>query len=562
MSLISEFMPDPEARTIEAIRHEIARLEYASAAARMFARARCNEPLPIDLVCEVIPRLDTVPMLLMLLRLAEGDRVGAIVTLLETDAFPSDPVGMQAAWAFAVVANQLGATSEQRQRLAAAIRLTACACLEQQPPSSIRAKIISGFRFAAGQLDDSVLAAMLPVDLPGTGSGEIQLAVTLLPHLSREELLAIPTREEAMPFEPIARQLGAAIGFEPRLARNQICWCGSAKKFKRCHGSGSTPTVPPPNPRSLSVTETQTRPLREFVTMRLDHLGDSQLATVIDRLIKYQVWELAERALSIFEKRDHLAQEARDQVRDILIGRAIRSRQWDLASKHAQKLRSPRFAKYKEALAAVLPIVERGPHALDHLVAFADAAVRDSDGSIDGIGVILQTMPALAVVLLRATVAASLEPTADVFSAITQCRARLGLPAGDPSETVHTQWQAAKARAREVDAQGKLLAEAKADADALRGTIADAHRENRDLARRVEDLERQLRERPVALPPVETPAEPAELRALRAKIDQLQEIVRDKNLELAELRREHRASRTDEQDPTGNPRRFDPRGRQ
>lgn len=143
--------------------------------------------------------------------------------------------------------------------------------------------------------------------------------------------------------------------------------------------------------------------------------------------------------------------------------------------------------------------------------------------------------------LLRADVAADIDAAGRLFPAMRQARVRLGLLPDDPAETTYKQWQAARAKAGDADAQSRVIAESKAEADALRSTIADTVRQNRDLARRVEDLERQLRERPAAAPPpVELPAEPAEVRALRAKLDQLQDVVREKNLELAELRRESR----------------------
>ena len=42
-------------------------------------------------------------------RLADCDHIDAITRLLETDAFPSDPIGMQGAGVFAIAANKLGA---------------------------------------------------------------------------------------------------------------------------------------------------------------------------------------------------------------------------------------------------------------------------------------------------------------------------------------------------------------------------------------------------------------------------------------------------------------------
>ncbi len=551
-----EYMADPQSRSIDAIQRALAELAYPSVAARLCARARCNESVPLDLVCEVIPRLAHMGVLLLLFRLAEGDRIEAVIRLLETDAFPSDPIGMQAAGIFAIAAHQLGATPAQRQRLAAPLRAYAAACLEQ-PPSTIRAQLLAGFRLVAQQIDDPVLAKMMAPDPaePQVAVNDAFTSVMLLPLLTREEMLALPARmdpQDREALEPIARQIEAATTFAPNLPRNQLCWCGSGKKFKRCHGSDTIPVAPPRSPRALSVTDVQTCSLSDLATMRLDQLGDHPLASVIDRLVKYRAWDVAERALAAFDKREHLPQETRDRIRHILVSQAIRGHRWDLATKHAQKLRSARYAPIKADLAVALPIIERGPQALDHLLTFAESAVREPQGAQGPLGIIMQTMPAIGVLLLRADIATDLDGAADVLRAIRQMRVRLGLLPGDAAETTYAQWQAAKAKAGEVDAQSREIAGAKADADALRSTIADTVRQNRDLARRVEDLERQLREPPTAPAPVEAPADPAELRALRAKLDQLQEVVREKNLELAELRRESRSGRAEDPEPTSS----------
>src|SRR5882762_8741014 len=156
-SYIDDYKADPQARTLEAIRQAVAELEYQSVAGRLYARALCQESLPIDLLCEVIPRLESIGLLLVLFRLADGDRIEAIIRLLQTDAFPPDGVGMQAAGAFAIAANQLGPTTEQRQRLAALVRVYASACLDH-PDSPVRDQILAGFRFVASQLEDTCLA--------------------------------------------------------------------------------------------------------------------------------------------------------------------------------------------------------------------------------------------------------------------------------------------------------------------------------------------------------------------------------------------------------------------
>jgi preprotein translocase subunit SecA len=40
--------------------------------------------------------------------------------------------------------------------------------------------------------------------------------------------------EEPAAFEPIQQRI---VGEEEQIGRNDPCWCGSGKKFKKCHGA-------------------------------------------------------------------------------------------------------------------------------------------------------------------------------------------------------------------------------------------------------------------------------------------------------------------------------------
>lgn len=544
--LVDAFVADPQARSIETIERLLAQLQYPTVSVRLFARAKCNESVPIDLACEVISRADTLPLPFILFLLAEGDRAGAIVNMIETDAFPHDAIGMMFTAAFVLAADTLDESRRSRPRLATGVRVLASACLDL-PPSSLRTHIITAFQLVANQLDDSVLAAMLPSGTSSTAPADVVTVQELL-KLSRAHLLELPLLYDET-WLPVVRKVTDIATFAPALGRNAPCWCQSGKKFKRCHGSEERPirSSEPRSHRTLTVVEVQSWPLSDLATMRFHQLGDEQLAAAIDRLAKYRAWEIAERALEELASRDDLTREARDQVRNLLIGRAIQCRRWDLVAKHAKKFCSPHFSGMKSTVAMLTPVLERAPNAIDHLLQFAERAVHNPKRFAEGgVAILLHAMPALGLLLLRAEIASgAIDTKGDVFVALNQARVQLGLVPGDPAEVMFDQWQAAQARARDDEAHARLMSEAKAESDALRGLLSEASRQNRDLLRRVDDLARQLRERPVASIPVEAAPDPAEVRTLRTKIDHLQDIVRDKNLELAELRRDYRSGGTE-----------------
>ena len=546
-SILDAFVADPPARSLETIQQLLTELQYSTAAIRLLARARCGEPVPIDLVREVIACADTLLLPLVLFLLADGDRVAAVVDMIETDAFPHDETGMMATATFVFAAALLDETRESHPRLAIGLRVLAIACLDQ-PPSPMRTGVITAFQFLAKELQDDLLAAMLRDEISGPVAPAL-LTVRGLLTLSRTHLVELPALYDARSI-PVDCKLDT--DYAPALGRNAPCWCQSGKKFKRCHGAEERPpsSRETRSHRAITVVEVQTWPLGDLATMRFRQLGDEQLGAAIERLVKYRAWDVAERALDALAAREHLSRRTRDHVRNHLITRAMQCTRWDLVAKHVAKLSSPHYALMKSTVATLLPVLARAPDAIDRLLEFAEGAANDPTRADGGVALLLHAMPALGLLLVRAEIASgAIEPDRETFIAIDQARAQLGLPPGDPVERLFEQWRAAKAEARDREAYARAEAEARAENDVLREQISETNRQNRELLRRVDDLERQWRERPVEPAAAEPEPDPAEIRALRAKILQLQDIVRDKNLELAELRRDLRAASTERTSP-------------
>jgi len=91
------------------------------------------------------------------------------------------------------------------------------------------------------------LASLVEKDLDGTGTmlgerealvaaGEAAVAGREREVATREKALAIREQRLAAQTKPTAAPLTVPVA---KLGRNELCWCGSGKKFKYCHGRGS-----------------------------------------------------------------------------------------------------------------------------------------------------------------------------------------------------------------------------------------------------------------------------------------------------------------------------------
>jgi hypothetical protein len=87
------------------------------------------------------------------------------------------------------------------------------------------------------------LASVVDEDLDRTGrmlgerealvaTGEAALAVREREAATREKALAIREQRLAAQTKPTAAPLPGPVA---KLGRNELCWCGSGKKFKYCH---------------------------------------------------------------------------------------------------------------------------------------------------------------------------------------------------------------------------------------------------------------------------------------------------------------------------------------
>jgi hypothetical protein len=523
-------LADPARRTIDAIQNSIERLDFESAAVSLLARAKRGELLPIELVSQVVPRVYNPMLAVLLVLLGDGDRGDAVATLLETDEFPEDNTGFLVAITCTLSVVAISSRSV-RPRLAVQARVLANAAGPGAPPG-----IYHALHALARALNDELLARALPeVTDPAP---QIVVATEALGRLSRDQL--VMTIDGVIDADTAhARAADAAL--RAQLDRNEPCWCGSGRKFKRCHAADELPTREVRPAHLLTLDDVRRMVLSELAEVRFSQLGDEQLGATIQRLLKYRAWSVAERALGALVAREHLSRDARDGARLYFIVRALRGRRFELVTRHMEALQAPRFDAIRDALILAVAMIKRSPDAIDRLIAFSERAVRDRSGLlISNLGETLSPLlPAFGLLILRGAVASDVVETKrdQMFHMAEEARARLLLEPGEPSRTMYAAWKQAKLERREDAAHERRLAEASAEAERLRAAIGDANRRTREAERRADDLEQRLRDQALARPVDDEPAEPAELRALREKIDGLQAAIRDKNAELVEFRR-------------------------
>ena len=75
-----------------------------------------------------------------------------------------------------------------------------------------------------------------PGERSAVRSGAAVAAPAVLPGLAAQQRRGIQLQHGDQPVAGVAGVSGAAPASAAKLGRNDPCWCGSGKKFKRCHG--------------------------------------------------------------------------------------------------------------------------------------------------------------------------------------------------------------------------------------------------------------------------------------------------------------------------------------
>ena len=442
---LDTFLAVPALRTLDAVQHAIEGLDFASAAAALFARAKHGESCPIGLAGQIVPHLANPSAAALLVLLSDGDRADAVATLLEADGFPDDELGVLAAIACALAVLALDPFA--RARLAVETRV-----LTRTTRSTGSPALRVALRALADALgDDTASRAMAGVTGPPPPGIANAGAMARMP---RAELLAM--LDAVTPSVAAARPALA-----PRVRRrDEPCWCGPTSGTPRRHAhdaaaggghhtdaGGDTgpprdtgdasaardnarsdrardPSADAPDTdeerrdervaRGLTAPDVRRVPLAELARIGFAHLGDAPLVTAFHRLLDRRVLGAAERALHALVARAHLSREARDGARLCFSVRAVRAWRLEPALDQLDQIRTPRFAAMRDALTAAIAIAQRSPGALDRLIELSERALGDPRAPL--LAPLAETLgalvPSLGLLIARAAVASDLDAPA------------------------------------------------------------------------------------------------------------------------------------------------------
>jgi hypothetical protein len=156
----------------------------------------------------------------------------------------------------------------------------------------------------------------------------------------------------------------------------------------------------------------------------------------------------------------------------------------------------------------------------------------------------LSTLPALGLLLARGALRAGHELENEMLlEAIEEARDELGLPPGDPAQElfaalggVHEKRRKATAADAQRATLARMATSLRADLDATTARLAEMQRQVADHQRELERSERAAAE--VNRAAARSAGDEQERRVLRSKIEELQALIRERNEERGELRRQ------------------------
>jgi hypothetical protein len=400
-----------------------------------------------------------------------------------------------------------------------------------------------------------------------------EMADALIVRDAREDAAArreIETDLKASPIEVLARPVepppvivaGAPVRrAAPKVGRNDLCPCGSGKKYKRCHeGQDDAQPVAPADPSpvsGLSMDEFRAR-VHEFLkaneivllrnedlaTLRFDLLPMPYLERAAEIFTGRHDYDGAARVIEAIEARGgEEAAGVATRAREDLIQSAIFSGALDVLRREVKKDGDPEYLK---TIAFDLELLDPGEETLFDIEDHLTELLRDDQpiGIVDVAEAMARSLPALAFVLLNGAVnIGATEPYLEIMMGRTRDRLLLEPgPLNKNQEEVGVQrWEEERRDARRKADYDELAGEERK----LRARLEGATGLIEELEKKLADKEQQL----VSPPPVAatssapapvapSPAEDEEKRRLRAKVNELKGLVDESHAERSRLKRE------------------------
>jgi SEC-C motif len=529
-ALVERLAEVPSECELDAIQRAIARLDYEGALARTIARAVRQSSIPAELMAAEFPWCDSV-LGIALVALAEGARGARLVELSERGRFPEDHWGVErrlvalhAAWILDGAALRERITAEMHRLLV------------RWKPSS-RAYFSTLTFELAHVLGEASLARDHDPRMISDDLRILRWALGATPaHVLRVTLEAIEPKTRAEQPKRDEEWRPRTVRSGPKAGRNEPCPCGSGKKYKRCHGAvedgGGEPTRPLTT-STLTAEEILELPFQQVALIEPSALADYPLRALYRRFVEAEVWGRAESILERLISQHRMSPEDVGLYRSKMIEVAVGRYRNDVAYRHFIKLNDTERAGLDPFASLGIALQLRSPDLGERILAAAACAIEDDTGerARNLAHYLLFGAPALGLLVVRGCLQTEEWLAKVLLAKAAEARAQLELPPGDLAARIHADLQ--------LEPE---VREARNEVERLRNALQEVTRQLREMEQRVRDLETQLREREDAAPVVERgpsdALDPAEVRALRDKVETLQARIREGNEERAALRRQ------------------------
>ncbi len=547
---LAQLMHSPVLCQLDLIEGSIARADYDDAAVRALARRKLGLPLPPELVAEILVGTERMEVFLPLARLTNGE---LLIRLLRDSRFGNDTTGIEQ--------TMYATYALWRSQPAMGIRPLLLRVLRGMARVSWLPPRASGImEWFLPQLDDPHLTAIYTKQ---HGVAQDKLAsvfeqfalfmwnatvddiIVLLPERPSDPPIAVPTRAPT------------------KVGRNDLCPCGSGKKYKRCCADKATTAIAAPRPSRaeyLRALESRLDRRQVFQLSRADlsaldipRVPTGAIFEILQRHTSDHDWQRACRAADEITRRLGLGVAA-TPLRELLV-EAARVKRYDVVREVLPRLEETGLATDLEL---EVDLVARGPEALAQLESAARETMRQRPtiSSLQLADVVLRTLPALGILIARGAVATTPWGDADLLlDAIEDARDELELPPGDPAVDIYKSLGGVRKQneqAARVEEERARLATTTAD---LQASLERATQHTEALQRQVAELERADQERAtrnsdeLTIRSLDTERE---RRALRERIDSLQAMIREGNEERAALRRQLSSATKSTPSPQGS----------
>jgi len=353
--------------------------------------------------------------------------------------------------------------------------------------------------------------------------------------------------DETQPFVGAASTIRREV---PKIGRNDPCFCGSGRKFKKCCEGKKVASPPPPDSSLMHarLPDGEFRRLRPAVLAQipLDSLPTRRVIDAFRTFVRYRRWSDAERALGILDRRTDLPEQSTsDGYRIDLIREAITAGVREVVRRELARV-SDR-SMLTPSLELDVALLENPSAALPRIEAQAERGLRGEDEDLIELAYsLLQHSPALGILVARGVVTPQrgLDSTM-LVETVEEARDRLGLPPGDDAGEILDLMEGRLLDDQVAASNRTNDAKLKEEAEDLREKTLRASERiaalEAELWSKSVELERARKSRVApAAPGHATPAPGSgeEVSRLRAKVEELKGLIRDGNETRSELRRQ------------------------